>query len=97
MDKPEKPKRAPQFFTVPAGTPAKQCKSETCAKVIYWITTKAGRRMPVDCDVEGGVRPTPIYDPRQLDAFKAPGQVTHDGRGRSHFETCKDAARFRGD
>jgi len=87
--------RTPTFFKVPAGTPARQCASPSCAATIYWIVTTRGRRMPIDCDVEGGVRPSRKHDPRQLDAFNAPANC--DGRGRSHFETCKDAARFRGD
>lgn len=87
----------PKFFTVPAGTPSRLCKGPTCGQRVYWIQTPKGRRMPVDCDVDGGVRPTALHDPRQLDAFGTEVVVRHDGRGRSHFETCKDAAKFRGD
>lgn len=93
--KESKKPRAAQFFKVPAGTSARQCAGPSCTATIYWIVTVRGRRMPIDCDVEGGVRPTPKHDPRQLDAFDE--HATHDGRGRSHFETCTDAARFRGD
>lgn len=91
----ESKKRAAQFFTVPAGTRASQCTGPSCTATIYWIRTTRGRRMPVDCDVEGGMRPSSKQDPRQLDAFGAGAR--QDGRGRSHFETCPDAARFRVD
>lgn len=72
--------RAPQFFTVPPGTKASQCRS--CRATIYWIELPSGKRMPVDCDVDGGQKP---------DA----SSLTPDGTGVSHFATCPDAARFR--
>lgn len=74
--------RAPILFDVAAGTPSAQCRS--CHKVIYWITTPAGKQMPVDCDVEGGQAPS------------TRGSVTQfHGRGVSHFATCAHADEHR--
>jgi hypothetical protein len=87
-----------KFYTVPAGTPSAQCKGPTCRAVIYFIENPtSGKRMPVDCDVEGGEAPSPKADPRQMDAFDArrsEGLGSYDGRGVSHFTTCPDADRF---
>lgn len=69
--------RTPQFFDVPAGTRAAQCRS--CKAVIYWIELPSGKRMPVDCDVDGAYEPT----------------EREDGSGVSHFATCPDAAHHR--
>lgn len=48
----EKPKRAPLFFDVPAGTRPVSCKS--CPFTVYWIVTASGKRMPIDCGTDGG-------------------------------------------
>lgn len=64
-------------FTVPAATRAAQCRS--CGAEVFWITTDAGRQMPVDVNVEGG---------------RTPG-VDADGRGISHFATCPFADEHR--
>lgn len=69
--------RAPLYFPVPAGTPSRQCRS--CPFPVYWIVTAAGKRMPVDCGVDGGIEPT----------------ATEPGRGLSHFATCANAAQHR--
>jgi hypothetical protein len=72
------------FFPVGAHLQAAKCKS--CEKPIYWIRTKAGRHMPVDCDVEGGQKPfVPV-----------PGDgEPQNGIGVSHFATCPNAAQYR--
>jgi hypothetical protein len=83
------------FYTVPAGTPSAQCKGPSCHAVIYWINHPvSGRRIPVDCDVEGGEAPSTPVDPRQIDAFNASTLSSHDGRGVSHFTTCVDVDQF---
>lgn len=79
-------KKAPQFFDVPAGTPAREC--EGCKATIYWIVTSSGKRMPVDCDVDGGVRPHRING-------VLGGEEKVGGRGVSHFATCPMAGSFR--
>jgi hypothetical protein len=89
------PPTAPKFFTVPAGTPPAQCKGATCRAVIYWIENPtSGKRMPIDCEVDGGEAPSAKGDPRQVDAFDASGIAAHDGRGVSHFTTCADVDQF---
>ena len=54
--------RAPQLFTVPAGTPAATCRS--CRKQVWWITTQTGRRLPIDCRTEHGILPRDTHDGR---------------------------------
>lgn len=84
----------PRFYDVPAGTRSSQCSGETCRAVIYWIENPAtGRKIPIDCDVDGGEAPTEKTDPRQLNAF-ATSAFEHDGRGVSHFTTCCDVDQF---
>lgn len=70
------------FFTVPAGTRVAECRG--CGERIFWIETPGGKRMPVDCDVEGGHEPSEPQSTTQ-----------HDGSGVSHFATCPDHAKFR--
>ena len=65
------------WFDIPAFTHSSQCRS--CKAVVYWVLTPAGKRMPVDCDVDGGHEPT-IYEP---------------GHGVSHFSTCPDRDEWR--
>jgi hypothetical protein len=43
------------YFAVPPGTPPGQCRS--CHAPVYWIVTGHGKRMPVDCEVDGAQRP----------------------------------------
>lgn len=79
------------LFPVPAGTRPSTCRS--CGREVFWIVTAAGRRMPVDCTVEGGERPTRkgFTDPSD-----APGELTpKDGAGASHFATCPQAEQWR--
>ena len=78
--------KAPQFFTVPAGTPARECQG--CRATIYWIETEAGKRMPVSCDVEGGVRPQRV-------GGSLGGVERVPGIGVSHFTNCPMAGAFR--
>lgn len=78
--------KAPQFFDVPAGTPSAECRG--CKQTVYWIVTEAGRRMPVNCDVLGGLRPVRFVG--------GGGAVMKDnGRGISHFVDCPQAGTFR--
>jgi hypothetical protein len=72
------------WFDVPAGTPAAQCRS--CQEEVYWIVTAAGKRMPVDVEVEGGITPIGGGVPTAFDC---------DGRGVSHFATCPQADQWR--
>ena len=81
-----RPAKAPQFFVVPARTARAEC--EGCKATVYWITTDAGHRMPVDCDVDGGVRPSSGTAPLG-------GVQYYAGRGVAHFITCPQAAGFR--
>lgn len=71
------PKPPPIYFDVAMGTPPKPCNH--CDATIYFVVTSGRKRMPVRCDVEGGVPPTAIFT----------------GRGLSHFSDCPgaDAAR----
>lgn len=85
-----------RWLTVPAGTRQATCKSGVCGMPIYFITLR-GRPYPVDCDVEGGRRPSSIpHDPLQQGLFAtAETEVSADGRGVSHFDTCADPESFR--
>jgi hypothetical protein len=73
------------WFVVAAGTPASECRS--CHERVYWIVTAAGKRMPVDVDVEGGYAP---------DAGRVEHELDINGHGVSHFATCPFAAQHRG-
>jgi hypothetical protein len=67
------------FFTVPKGTPPAVCKAAVCRKPIFWIETPAKKRMPIDCDAEGGRRPTKILP----------------GHGQPHWGTCAGREQFK--
>jgi hypothetical protein len=69
--------RGPQFFDVPADTQAKKCMH--CLKMIYFVRTPTGRRMPINCDVAYG------YPPYNTTAG------WNAGRGTSHFIDCPGA------
>lgn len=58
--------RAPYYFEVPIGTPARACQG--CGATIY-MTPTARSRMPVRCDVEGGRAPTDTESGRGLSHF----------------------------
>lgn len=88
-------KNAITLYTVPAGTPPARCKGPTCGKVIYFITgPNTGASVPVDCDCEGGTRPSETNDRGQLDAFSGGTAPVFDGKGCSHFLTCPDRDLF---
>ncbi len=82
------------FYSVPPGTPASKCRGANCGKTVFWIMTPRGKMLLVDCDVEGGRRPSAAVDPKQLDAFSSTPERERAGRGVSHFTTCPDAAAF---
>lgn len=72
-----------QFFEVPAGTPPAECRG--CKQTVYWIITENDRRMPVNCDVPGGLRPV-----------RFGGSAAKDkGRGLAHWIDCPRAGDFR--
>lgn len=68
--------RAPLFFTVQRNAATKACD---CGKRFFWAVLPSGKRMPIDCDVEGGHRPT----------------LERDGYGVSHFSTCPNSDKHR--
>ena len=71
------------WFDVPAGTAPAECRS--CHAEVFWIVTKSGKRMPIDCSVVGGREP-----------WKGvPGDGELDGRGISHFAACPQANSWR--
>lgn len=74
------------WFDVPAGTLESRCRS--CRRVVFWIVTDAGKRMPVDCDVAGGMPPA------AADRGALPSSLAA-GRGVSHFATCPQAGTWR--
>lgn len=73
----ERIKPSGPWFTVPAMTRPFRCRS--CNADGYWITTNAGERMLVDCDVRGGTRPN----------------NADDGKGVAHWATCPTADQHR--
>lgn len=99
MTTPEKPARAPHWIAVPAGTHVAQCRDERCAKPIYFVAFgKANRPHPVNCDVEGGLRPSAVAETDSTQLPLIPGvapETPHAGRGQSHFADCVAAADFR--
>jgi len=85
---------ATRFYTVPAGSSPGTCRGPNCGKTIFWVRTGYGAT-PVDCDVEGGRRPSETDDPAQIDMLSPTGTAdVHDGQGVSHFATCPDADVF---
>jgi hypothetical protein len=91
------PPKDAQWHDIPAGTRPSTCngkqKGGVCEATIYWITSKRGRPLPVDCAIDGGLPPSAAIDPHQLSMLED-GETPHDGRGVSHFQTCPDARRF---
>lgn len=74
------PKNA-KWYDVPAGTRESQCRGQTCRATVFWTVNPAtDKKVPVDCDVDGGFEPSD-RDP---------------GRGVTHFATCPDVAQFSG-
>lgn len=78
------PAPEPRWYGVPADAGWSTCK---CGKRQYWIETKPGKRLPVDCDVEGGNRPSITAGPNYQN-------VRTMGRGVSHFTTCPHANEY---
>ena len=72
-----KGRATPAIMHVPAGATGFRCRF--CEATVFFVITPRGRRMPVNCDVEGGRRPT----------------ATDHGSGATHFADCPgaDAAR----
>jgi hypothetical protein len=91
---PETTERAVRWITVPAGTRSTTCRGTTCGMRIYFVRSPAGRIVPVDCDCPGGKRPSESKDVGQLDMLIGGDAQVFNGRGRSHFETCKDVDQF---
>ena len=87
--------RAQDFITVPAGAKVTRCNGPNCGALIYFVRSPHGRPTPVDCDVEGGKRPSETKDKDQGDIFGGVAPV-YDGRGVSHFLNCPDANLFSG-
>lgn len=80
----EKAPRPPVFFNVPPNATWSEC---SCGKRQYWIRSKHGKRMSIDCDVEGGLLPTMTGGPDGTQAVI--------GHGVAHFATCPHADRYR--
>src|SRR4051812_48023858 len=92
--KPIDPARA-TYYDVPAGTRASKCRGPSCGKTVYFITNPTtGRMVPVDCDVPGGERPSDTNDESQFDMLAGGLANVHNGRGVSHFATCRDVDMF---
>ncbi len=70
--------RAPLLFEVPPATDAVRCRR--CPAIVYWILTRKGKKMPVDCHAGAGCE-SPTRD--------------RPGRGIAHHIDCVDAERFR--
>lgn len=68
------------WYDVPAGAREAQCREATCKATIYWTLTSNGKKVPVDCEVDGGYEPTD----------------REPGRGVSHFATCTAPNKFSG-
>ena len=74
-------KQPPQLLEVPADTPAATCRGPHCGAEIYWIRTRKGKPMPVDCHAKiEGCRPPALTSP---------------GYGVAHWATCRDFEYFR--
>lgn len=86
------------FVTIPAGSKPVPCTGAslggTCTRMIYWsVDPTTGRRMPVDCDVAGGRRPSEARDKSQLDLLSGSVEVW-DGKGQPHKRSCPDWGRI---
>lgn len=66
------------IFEIPAYTTPARCRS--CQQVVYWITTRAGKKMPVTVE-----RANPEH--------RYPDDSA--GRGVSHFAVCPHAQQHR--
>lgn len=82
-------------ITVPSDATQINCRS--CTKPIYMVRTANDRLMPVDCEVEGGVKPSrgASRAERERFALTPEEQKPRDGLGVSHFATCPNASLHR--
>lgn len=71
--------KKPTLWEVPPDTPAATCSGPNCRKEVYWVRTKAGRNMPVDCAAGAGCQPPSV---------QRPGYVV------AHWVTCQDREYF---
>jgi hypothetical protein len=67
----------------------------SCSAVVYWISDDRGYRRIIDCDCEGGQRPSETKDTGQLDLISGTTAEIHDGRGCDHHAQCPDVELFR--
>ncbi len=96
----------PQVEPEPAATPASApvvSKCKGCGKSIWWMTTAAGKAIPLDDEIE---YVSPNGNGKRLMLFGADGKVVNGfeckknaagsvaGR-RSHFASCPNANKFR--
>lgn len=89
-----------KFYKVPAGTKMSHCngaaRGGVCSAPMYWINNPdTGTRLPIDCEVDGGKRPSEAKETGQFDLLSAGVAPVFDGKGVSHFETCPDRDLFR--
>lgn len=88
-------KSAPKMIKVPAGTRPSYCRGPKCGKRIYFAhNPETGRLTPIDCDVDGGKRPSEQKQRGQLDMLVGGEAEVYDGKGCSHFLTCSDVEMF---
>lgn len=103
--KPERPKKDPMLYVVPANARASKCRGENCGKTVYWVYLKStGRSVIVDCSPayapnhkkHGTPHPSA---PRCFPPVHPLAPTEHygsgmDGQGIDHHGTCADAAQF---
>lgn len=85
-----------RWYDVPVKTKPAECRGKDCGDPIYWIDNpdRPGRKLPVDCDVDGGQEPYAGEDRRQLGMFGHEPRDAQVGRGVNHFATCPNAEEF---
>lgn len=71
--------RAPQFFTIPAGTRSRPCT--TCDEPIFMVMQPSGKYLPVSCDWDGAYEPTARESGEGISHFvTCPGRDVHRRR-----------------
>lgn len=69
------------WIPVPHDATPETCAGPHCGQTIYKVPHPAtGNRVPVRCDIEGGIWPDPLAEV--------------NGRGLSHFADCPDRDNF---